>query len=73
MYWCTRPNCSGHSEEASLIRFLEVFTPRQIMGAMHLATRKKQPDHFKYLCGILHNWRRELEAGKEPKYFDIGE
>jgi hypothetical protein len=73
MYWCNRPNCSGHAEEDSLIRFLEIFTPGQIKGAMHLATRKKQPDPFKYLCGILHNWRRELEAGRIPEYVDIGE
>jgi hypothetical protein len=73
MYWCNRPNCSGNSEESSLIRFLRIFTPKQIKGAMHLATRKKQPDPFKYLCGILHNWCKELEAGNEPKYFEIDE
>lgn len=73
LYWCYRPICAGYWEDKSLLRFLETFTPRQVKGAMHLATRKKQPDHFRYLCGILHNWGRELEAGHELQYVDIGE
>ncbi|MGE0356205.1 MAG: hypothetical protein AB7P08_04750 [Burkholderiales bacterium] len=72
-YWKNCPRCSGHHEEASLIRFLETFTPHQIKGAMYLATSKGHPNYFKYLCGILHNWRRDLEAGVQPGYFEIDE
>lgn len=72
-YWKQCPRCSGHHEEASLIRFLEIFTPYQIKGAMYLATASGHPNYFKYLCGILHNWRRDLEAGKEPRYFEVDE
>lgn len=72
-YWHTCPRCSGHFEEASLIRFLEIFTPHQVKGAMYLATSTGRPNYFKYLCGILHNWRRALEGGEQPRYFDISE
>lgn len=72
-YWRTCPRCSGHHEEGSLIKFLEIFTPHQIKGAMYLATASGHPNYFKYLCGILHNWRREIEVGNQPRYFDIGE
>jgi len=54
-----------------LIQFLEIFTPHQIKGAMYLATAAGRPSYFKYLCGILHNWRRDLEAGVQPRYFDV--
>lgn len=70
-YWKDCPRCSGHHEEGSLIQFLEIFTPHQIKGAMYLATAAGRPNYFKYLCGILHNWRRDLEAGIQPRYFDI--
>ena len=72
-YWKDCPRCSGHHEEKSLINFLEIFTPRQVKGAMYLATASGHPNYFKYLCGILHNWRRDLEAGVEPRYFEINE
>jgi len=72
-YWQSCPRCSGHLEEASLIKFLEIFTPHQIKGAMYLATSAGRPNYFKYLCGILHNWRRDLESGVTPRYFDISE
>jgi hypothetical protein len=72
-YWLACPRASGYHQEASLIQFLEMFTPHQIKGAMYLATSAGRPNYFKYLCGILHNWRRDLEAGNQPRYFDIGE
>lgn len=72
-YWLECSRCSGHYEAASFIQFLEVFTPQQIKGAMYLATSSGRPNYFKYLCGILHNWRRDLEAGVQPRYFDIGD
>lgn len=72
-YWHKCPRCSAYLVEDSLIKFLEIFTPHQIKGAMYLATSKGRPHYFRYLCGILHNWRRDLEEGKEPRYFDIGE
>ena len=71
-YWKDCPRCTGYHQEGSLIQFLEVFTPHQIKGAMYLATASGRPNYFKYLCGILHNWRRDLEAGIQPQYFDIG-
>lgn len=72
-YWKGCPRCSGHYEAGSLIRFLEIFTPHQIKGAMFVATSSGRPNYFKYLCGILHNWRRDLEAGRQPRYFEIDE
>ncbi len=71
-YWLERPKCTEDYEEDSLINFLCIFTPYQIKGAMYLATKKPGYDFFKYLCGILHKWRIELEKGNEPLYFDIG-
>ena len=72
-YWHQCPRCSGYLVEESLIKFLEIFTPKKIKGAMYIATSKGRPNYFKYLCGILHNWRCDIEAGKEPRYFDIDE
>ena len=71
-YWLECPRCSNYLVEDTLIKFLEVFTPDQIKGAMYLATSTGRQAYFKYLCGILHNWRKELEQGNEPRYFDIG-
>jgi len=70
-YWASLPRGSAYHDEPSLIRFLAVFTPAQVKGAMYIAKSKPHPSYFKYLCGILHNWRRELEASKTPKYFII--
>lgn len=72
-YWHECPRGSGYMVEDSLIKFLEIFSPKQIKGAMYLATSKGRPNYFKYLCGILHNWRRELAARNEPRYFDLGD
>jgi hypothetical protein len=72
-YWLECPRCSRYLVEDSLIKFLEVFTPHQIKGAMYLATSTGRKAYFKYLCGILHNWRKDLDQGNEPRYFDIGE
>lgn len=70
-YWCSLPRGSTYLVEDSLIKFLEIFTPRQIKGAMYIAKSKGRPNYFKYLCGILHNWRRALEKGEKPRYFNI--
>lgn len=56
-YWIGSPRTSGYHQEVSLIQFLEIFTPHQIKGSMYLATSAGRPNYFKYLCGILHNWR----------------
>jgi len=72
-YWISLPRGSGYHVEDSLIRFLEIFTPEQIKGAMYIAKSKGRPNYFKYLCGILHNWRKELEEGKIPRYFNVEE
>jgi DNA replication protein DnaD len=72
-YWLNCPRCSSHLNEDTLIRFLQVFTPHQIKGAMYLATSTRRQAYFRYLCGILHNWRKELEQGEQPRYFDIGQ
>ena len=71
-YWIQRPRTSGYLVESSLIQSLEIFTSHQIKGAMYLATSSDHPNYFHYLCGILHNWRRDLEEGREPLFFDIG-
>jgi flavodoxin len=72
-YWLNRPRGSGYHVEDSLIQFLHIFTPEQIKGAMYIATSTGRANYFKYLCGILHNWRKELEEGKTPNYFDVSE
>ncbi len=72
-YWCSLPRGSNYVDEGSLISFLEIFTPRQIKGAMYIAKSKGRPAYFRYLCGILHNWRQALERGEKPRYFDIDE
>lgn len=70
-YWLTRKPLTTHYDEVSLLEFLAVFTPLQIKGAMFLATAKGRGAYFRYLCGILHNWRRDLNDGFDPPYFDI--
>lgn len=72
-YWLQCPRASSYLIEDSLIKFLEIFTPHQIKGAMYLATCTGRKAYFKYMCGVLHNWRKDLEQGKEPRYFDIGD
>ena len=72
-YWCSLPRGSAYLVKDSLIKFLEIFTPRQLKGAMYIAKSKGRPAYFRYLCGILHNWRKALEEGKEPRYFDVEE
>ncbi len=70
-YWLSLPRASGHYDEDSLIRFLHIFTPSQIKGAMYIAQSKGRQSYFRYLCGVLNNWRRELEEGRTPPYFKI--
>lgn len=72
-YWLTCPRHSGYYVEQSLIRFLRVFTPEQIKGAMYLATCHGRGAYFRYFCGIMHNWKRMLEVGEEPPYFDVND
>jgi hypothetical protein len=72
-YWLDRPRTSSYLVKDSLIQFLHIFTPHQIKGAMYIATSKRRSAYFRYLCGILHNWRSELQEGKTPMYFDIGD
>lgn len=72
-YWCSLPRGSSYVVEDTLIKFLEIFTPEQIKGAMYISKSKGRPAYFRYLCGILHNWRKSLEKGEEPRYFDISE
>ena len=72
-YWAGLPRGTAYCDDASLIQFLQIFMPAQIKGAMFIAKSRGHPNYFRYLCGILHNWRRELEAGAEPKYFDVEE
>lgn len=69
--WESLQRGTAYHDEESLIRFLGIFTPAQIKGAMRFAKSKRRPAYFKYLCGILHNWRRELEAGVVPTFFSI--
>lgn len=72
-YWNSLPRASRYVDQGSLISFLQIFTPDQIKGAMYVAQSSGRGAYFRYLCGILHNWRRELEAGEEPHYFEINE
>ena len=72
-YWGSLPRGSNYVNESSLINFLQIFTPRQIKGAMYIAKSEGRPAYFRYLCGILHNWKRALERGEKPRYFDIDE
>jgi hypothetical protein len=65
-YWASLPRGSDYHDEASLLRFLKVFTPSQIKKAMQIAKSKRHPSYFRYLCGILHNWKREFDAGEVP-------
>jgi hypothetical protein len=72
-YWSGLPRGSDYHIEGSLIYFLSIFSPEQIKGAMYLAKASPRLAYFKYLCGILHKWRRELEEGHEPVWFDVSE
>jgi len=72
-YWISLPRGSRYHVEDSLIQFLHIFTPGQIKGAMYIAQSKGRQNYFRYLCAILHNWRKELEEGKTPRYFDVEE
>ncbi len=72
-YWCSLPRGSNYVDEGSLISFLEIFTPYQIKGAMYIAKSRGRPAYFRYMCGILHNWKQALEESEEPRYFEIDE
>jgi len=58
-------------DESSLINFLHIFSPKQIKGAMYIAQSEGRQAYFKYLCGILRNWEKDLKNGKEPLYFEL--
>ena len=68
-YWRSLPRGSGYHVKRSLIRFLGVFTPAQIKGAMGLAQAAPRRSYFKYLCGILCHWCGDVEEGNEPLDF----
>lgn len=73
IYWESCPRASSYLQEESLINFLRIFTPLQIKGAMFLATSKGRKAYFKYLCGVLYNWRKQVESGEEPDWIDISD
>lgn len=71
-YWLNLGR-SEYYQEGSLIKFLYIFTPEQIRGAMYLACAQGRGNYFRYLCGVLHKWRKDLEEGREPQYFLLDE
>lgn len=71
-YWLNLGR-TQYFQEASLLQFLHTFTPYQIRGAMYLACIERHGNYFKYLCGILHNWKRDIAEGREPEYFELDE
>lgn len=71
-YWLSLGR-SQYYEVASLLQFLATFTPYEIRGGMYLACVSVHGNYFKYLCGILHNWRRDIAEGREPEYFELDE
>ena len=47
---------------ASIKGFLKIFTPDEIKDAIDISLRMKDTDSaFKYMCGVLHNRRKERE------------
>lgn len=70
-YWANLPRGSDYHNKDSLIRFLGIFTPSQIKGGMFIAKSTGRQAYFRYLCGILQNWKKDLEDGKVPKYFEV--
>lgn len=67
-YWRETPYGSGYIDETSIKRFLEIFTPTQIKGAMDKTTCKKKLSYSKYLYAVLHSWRRMILRGETPNY-----
>lgn len=72
-YWDSLERASSYVDESSLIYFLHIFTPAQIKGAMYITQSTGRGAYFRYLCGVLHNWRRQIEAGEVPDYFEVDE
>ena len=72
-YWNSLGRASNYVDESSLISFLQIFTPAQIKGAMYITQSTGREAYFRYFCGVIHNWRRQLEAGEEPSYFEVDE
>lgn len=70
-YWDSLGRASNYVDKGSLISFLQGFTSDQIKGAMYVAQSFGRGAYFRYLCGILLNWRRELEVGREPNYLEV--
>lgn len=63
--WIRSPKGTGYYEEKSLLMFLTIFTPDEIKAAMYIAKseeRKGSDGYFRYLCGILTNWKKAKEA-----------
>lgn len=51
-----------HGRE-SIKRFLSIFPKQKILEAVGIAQKILNGEHrFKYMCKILHNWRREQEG-----------
>lgn len=71
-FWLDNPRGTVYRDEITLGRFLRVFTPAQIKGAMYLATSRGRSAYFRYLCGILHNWKHELDEVGEAEVYEMG-
>ena len=69
-YWDTSTSYSfSEHGEKSIEKFLKTFLVEEIKKAISIATIKLQPktqpeaeQKFKYMCGILHNWKKEKEC-----------
>ena len=63
-YWFRSPRGTGYYDERSMINFLKIFTPDQIKYAIHVATKRPRASYFRFMCGILRNWRQYMEVGE---------
>ena len=64
-YWRSLPRGCGHYNPVSLERFLMIFTIDEVKFAMRIAQQRGRKNYFRYLCGILHNWRKQGKVEME--------
>lgn len=49
----------NHNGQSDLRNLLNKFTEQEIIKAMYIAVKIRDVEgRFKYMCGILHNWRK---------------
>lgn len=72
VYWYDLFDVSLDTKERiSVKQFMKIFSIEEIKDAMDLSTKVKHPHYaFKYMCGVLHNKRKEREDAEQDREWE---